>query len=138
ALVEAGYVRAWYARSDIDQRTLEGRENAVRPVSIQRRFDYEQRARGLEVHLQKTIDGDAVTQRLGAGFEVRKTRTDEMRDGREPGIADGRVSTTILGESFPLRDFPVSDTVKWGAWLEDTMAFGRWHVAAALRADRFE
>ena len=138
ALVETGHVRAWYARSDIDQRTLEVRGNAARPVSIQRRFDYEQRARGLEVHLQKAIDGDAVAHRLGAGFEVRKTRTDEMRDGRETGIADGRVSATILGEEFPLRDFPVSDTVKWGAWLEDTMAFGRWHVAAAVRADRYE
>jgi hemoglobin/transferrin/lactoferrin receptor protein len=51
---------------------------------------------------------------------------------------DGIVSETILGETFPLRDFPVSETTEWGAWFEDALTFGDLTVIAALRADRYE
>ena len=51
---------------------------------------------------------------------------------------DGIVTSTILGETFPLRDFPVSETTEWGAWIEDAMTFGDVTIIAALRVDRYE
>jgi hemoglobin/transferrin/lactoferrin receptor protein len=50
----------------------------------------------------------------------------------------GEQTNVLLGEVFPLRDFPISTTKEFGAYLEDTMSFGDWTVIAALRADRFE
>jgi hemoglobin/transferrin/lactoferrin receptor protein len=44
----------------------------------------------------------------------------------------------LLGEVFPLRDFPISDTKETAAFVEDTISVGDWTVVAALRADRFD
>jgi hemoglobin/transferrin/lactoferrin receptor protein len=46
----------------------------------------------------------------------------------------------ILGESFPLRDFPVSDVTRAGAFVQDELQFGDsgWTLIPALRADYYE
>jgi hemoglobin/transferrin/lactoferrin receptor protein len=53
-------------------------------------------------------------------------------------MVTGEQSNNLLGEVFPLRDFPISTTTETGAYIEDTMTFGDWTVIAALRADKFE
>jgi hemoglobin/transferrin/lactoferrin receptor protein len=50
----------------------------------------------------------------------------------------GEQTNVLLGEEFPLRDFPISTTQELGAYVEDTMSFGDWTVIAALRADQFK
>lgn len=137
ALVEAGILRVYTGNSDVDQHTLDVRGTAARPVIIDRRFRYEQAFHGFEVNLQRDLDGGAVTHRIGAGVEYRRTRTEEMRNGTETGIEDGLSQSSILGESFPLRDFPVTDTDEWGVYLEDTMMMRDFTVIAALRSDHY-
>jgi hemoglobin/transferrin/lactoferrin receptor protein len=137
-LVDAGTLRGYYGVSRVDQHTTDERAVAARPVSIDRRFWYEQRFRGVELNLQKDLQSDRVTHRLVAGLEYRRTGTEELRDGTETGLSDGVSSKTILGEIFPLRDFPVTATDEWGAYLEDTLSFGDWSLILALRADRYE
>ena len=137
-LVDSGVLRAFYGKTQVDQRTYDERALAARPVAINRQFLFEQSARGLELHLQKNLQGAGVSHGIGAGLEYRRKRTKELRDGTEAGLDDGMASATILGETFPLRDFPLSETTEWGAWLEDSMTFGDFTVIAALRADRYE
>ena len=79
-----------------------------------------------------------VGHRLSYGFEARHRETEEYRDGLETGIEDGEQSSVLLGEDFPLRDFPISETDEWGAFLEDTITLGRWSITGALRADHYE
>lgn len=137
-LLDAGILRLYTGQSDIEQRTLDVRGNAPRPVAIDRRFGYGQAFHGFESNLQRDLGAGAVTHRLGAGIEYRRTRTDELRDGTETGIEDGVSQSAILGEVFPLRDFPVTDTDEWGVYLEDTLMMRDVSVNAALRADRYE
>ena len=137
-LVDAGTLRAYYGVSKVDQYTRDERAVATRPVSIDRRFWYEQRFGGVELNLQKDLQTDRLAHRLVAGLEFRRTGTEEFRDGTETGLNDGVSSKTILGENFPLRDFPLTATDEWGAYLEDTLSFGDWSLIVALRADRYE
>lgn len=137
-VIDSGVVRGWYARSDIDQRTLDVRAAAARPVRIDRRFRFGQRTKGIELVLRNDLEGRLAAHRLAAGIELRSTRTRELRDAIETGLVDGATSSTILGEVFPLRDFPVSDTAKSGAWIEDTVVAGNWRLIAAVRADRYD
>ncbi len=44
----------------------------------------------------------------------------------------------MLGEVFPLRDFPISTTTEWGAYIEDSITSGRWSLIAALRWDGYD
>ncbi|MCG8370165.1 MAG: TonB-dependent hemoglobin/transferrin/lactoferrin family receptor [Proteobacteria bacterium] len=137
--VDTGLVRAFWERAEIDQVTLDERAAARTPVSIDRYFSYDQEIRGLEINLWKNFDGDTASHRVGVGVEYRERRTEEFRDGLSTNLSTGDRTNVLLGEVFPLRDFPVSDTTETAAFIEDTISIGeRWTVIAAVRADRFD
>ncbi len=137
-LADDGVIRAWHQASDFEQKTRDERTLAPRPVVIDRLFAFQQRATGLEANLQKTFATDHATHRVSYGFEAKQRKTEEYRDGIETGLDDGQRTNVLLGEVFPLRDFPVSRTREWGAFVEDTVSFGRWALSAALRADHYD
>lgn len=137
-LVDSGVARGYYEIAEIDQATLDERALASRPVSIDRFFHFEQETRGVELNLQKEIAASRTSHRVGAGIEYRTRTTEEYRDGLERDLATGAASNVILGEEFPLRDFPISVTRALGAYLEDTVSFGKWSLIGAIRADRFD
>ncbi len=133
-----GVIRAWHQTSDFAQRTYDERSLGARPIAIERLFSFRQNAVGLEANVQKTVLTGRVSHRLSYGFEVRHRKTEEYRNGLETGLVDGERTNILLGEVFPLRDFPISETDELGAFLEDAITLGRWSVTAALRADRYE
>ena len=135
--IDDGTVRMFYEVADIEQATLDERGKARTPVSIDRFFAFEQRIKGAELNLWKAVDGTTVTQRIGFGLEYRERRTEEYRDGLSTNMSTGEQTNVLLGEVFPLRDFPISTTREFGAFVEDTISFGDWTVIAALRADSF-
>jgi len=136
--IDRGVVRAYYEVADIEQQTLDERGNAGTPVSIDRFFAFDQEIRGLELNLWADIERARVSHRIGLGFDYRERRTEEYRDGLSTNMETGEQTNVLLGEVFPLRDFPISTTKEIGAYLEDTMTFGDWTVIAALRADQFD
>jgi hemoglobin/transferrin/lactoferrin receptor protein len=136
--VDSGVVRAYYEVADIEQSTLDERAAARTPVSIDRFFAFEQQIRGTELNLWKDVAGARLAHRLGFGVEYRERRTEEFRDGLSTNLATGAQTSVLLGEDFPLRDFPISTTTEIGAYVEDTMTVGDWTLIAALRADRFD
>jgi hemoglobin/transferrin/lactoferrin receptor protein len=137
-LVDEGVLRAYTQGSTIEQQTYDERGLATRPVAIDRYFSFDQQTRGIEANLQKQFLTGAFSHRLGFGLEYRKRETEEFRDGLETGLLDGQVSNVLLGEVFPLRDFPVSTTNEWGAYVEDSISNGRWSLIAALRWDGYD
>ena len=135
--IDSGLIRVFHQASDVQQYTLDERALATRPVSIDRYFRFEQLIKGAELNLQKTVQTGSVDHQLGFGLEYRERQTEEYRDGLERGINDGQVTNTLLGEVFPLRDFPISDSAEWGAYFEDVMSVGDWSIIAALRGDHY-
>jgi hemoglobin/transferrin/lactoferrin receptor protein len=136
--INAGVVRAYYETADIQQYTLDERAAARTPVSIDRYFSFQQEIRGVELNLWKDFTGDVVSHRLGFGLEYRDRDTEEYRDGLSTDLATGARTNVLLGEVFPLRDFPVSTTTETAAFVEDTISVGSWTFIAAIRADRFD
>ncbi len=137
-LFDSGIVRGFYELSGIEQLTLDERAAARTPVSIDRLFSYEQEIRGVEVNLWKNISGGVFSHRLGFGLEYRDRLTEEYRDGLSTRLETGEQTNVLLGEVFPLRDFPISKTTETAAFLEDTISFGDWRVIAAVRANQFD
>lgn len=136
--VDAGVLRAFYETAGISQLTLDERGLAATPTSIDRYFNFDQEIRGLELNLQKSSAGEHATHKLGFGVEYRQRETTEFRDGLSTNMLDGTSTNVILGEAFPLRDFPVSLSREWGAYVEDTISVGDWSLIGAIRADRFD
>ena len=136
--IDAGIVRAYYETAEISQSTLDERALAIAPVSIDRYFSFDQEISGIELNLQKTISGESAEHQLGFGVEYRERQTTEYRDGLSTSLNDGTTTNVILGEAFPLRDFPISHSREWGAYIEDTLSVGNWSIIGALRADSFD
>lgn len=135
--VDSGVIRGFYEIADINQNTFDERGLARRPVAIDRFFGFEQKSQGVELNLQKDLQGFNVSHRLGFGLEYRERRTEEIRDGLETDLETGLQTNVLLGEVFPLRDFPISKSKEWGAYIEDAVSVSDWTIIAALRVDRY-
>lgn len=136
--IDGGSLRAWRLEATTRQATLDERAAASRPVSIDRYFRFDQDLYGIELNLRRSFETAAISHRVGVGVELRERQSEEFRDGLETGLADGIITNVLLGEVFPLRDFPLSRTRELAAFVEDTMEYGRWALTAGLRADRYE
>ncbi len=132
-----GIVRAFFENAIVEQQTLDERALARTPVSIDRYFEFDQAIAGLEINTWKDIVGATASHRLGFGVEYRERRTEEFRDGLSTNLATGAQTNELLGEVFPLRDFPISTSTEAAVFVEDTISIGDWKLVAALRADRF-
>ncbi len=133
--LDEALLRVFHASADVDQDTIDERAAASMPVSLLREFDYEQRLRGGEFELWKALDAGGWSHRLGLGAEWTERRTEEIRDGLSRNLLDGSTDHRILGEEFPLRDFPVTATRELGLWLSDQVTKGPLTLSAALRYD---
>jgi hemoglobin/transferrin/lactoferrin receptor protein len=136
--IDAGVLRGYYETAEVSQQTLDERGLARTPVSIDRFFKFDQEIQGFELNLQKAVDRDSSSHQFGFGLEYRERETTEFRDGLSTNMTDGTSTNVILGEVFPLRDFPISESTEWGAYIEDAYSRGDWSIIAAIRADRYE
>jgi len=134
--------RVYWQGTDTRQDTYEERV-AVPPrtpaVQIDRSFRLEDRTVGAEFTAAKDLAYGSTRHDVVYGFEASGTRLEERRDGLQTNLATGATTPTILGETFPLRDFPISDVTEIGVFVQDEMRFGErpWSVIPALRADYY-
>lgn len=74
---------------------------------------------------------------LLGGFDTARLELDEQRDGQETNLTTGARTNVILGEHFPVRDFPLSSMETFGAFLADrwTLPSGRAVAHLGVRYD---
>jgi hemoglobin/transferrin/lactoferrin receptor protein len=134
--------RLYWQGTDTQQDTYEERR-AVPPrtpaVAIERGFSLEDRTLGAEFTAVRDFARGRYRHDLVYGFELAGTRIEERRDGVQTDLATGASTSTILGETFPLRDFPVSDVTEAGVFLQDEIRLdgGAWTLIPALRVDYY-
>jgi hemoglobin/transferrin/lactoferrin receptor protein len=92
---------------------------------------------GAEIVLARDLASAGGPHRLTGGLEFAETRVVERRDGLQTNLTTGATTSTILGESLPVRDFPVTLIREAGVYLQDEWrpGDGRWSLIPALRAD---
>ncbi len=136
--VDNGVFRLYYQLANVQQGTLDERGLARTPVSIQRDFEFDQKIRGFEFNVQKYINTKNTSQVLAFGLEYRGRKTEEIRDGLSTNLNDGSQTNVLLGEEFPLRDFPISDSSEWGVYIEDSIYINDWTIIAGVRGDYYD
>lgn len=114
-----GRWRLWHQATDTQQLTHEERPNAATPINIDRRFEYQHRSTGLGADLETQIHTGPLTHQLGYGFEVTRAFVSNLRDGLQINRRTGASTKVIIGERFPLRDFPKSQIDELGIYLHD-------------------
>lgn len=141
-LAESGVGRLFWQRSETVQRTVQDRAPDSRtpdPTRRQRDFFFEQTQVGGELTLERADLFWGLDHRLVYGLEFVATETQELRDAELINLTDGTRTNVILGEVFPLRDFPVTDTVEVGVYAHDEIAIGDdWTLIPAIRVERYD
>jgi hemoglobin/transferrin/lactoferrin receptor protein len=130
--------RAYRQRAELTQLTDETRDAAQPPVFQRRRFDYRDDVLGFGADLQLELRQGPLRHRLGLGAEWVETRLDQRRDAVQTNLETGDESNVLLGERFPLRDFPLTRTVETGLYVHDELRFADWPLSLVpgLRYDR--
>tara|TARA_R110000823_G_scaffold144958_2_gene275044 strand:- start:2063 stop:4315 length:2253 start_codon:yes stop_codon:yes gene_type:complete len=114
-----GQWRLWHQSSDTLQKTDESRSLATPPVELFRRFEFGQENTGVGVDLESELHLGGSMHRIGYGFEAVFSDLDQQRFATQTDLETGEVATTVLGESFPLRDFPRTEVTEAGVYLFD-------------------
>ncbi len=121
-LIDRGHWRIWRQLTDTRQETFEQRTLAPVPVDLFRHFDFEQAFTGLGSDLESRFEAFGLEHRLGYGFELTRAELTTRRDALQTRIDTGQPTNVILGEVFPLRDFPESRVTELGIYLHDEIA----------------
>ena len=83
------------------------------------RFRYEAKEQGAIAIGESEPRWFGLDHRLVVGAEFSRTRASELRDGRQTDLGSGAVTNVVGGEPLPTRDFPVTDTDRFGVFAQD-------------------
>lgn len=139
-----GQWRLFYQNSDTVQRTIEQRSTIIfgepDPQQRMRVFDFDQQSLGAELYLQSHFSTNNIRHRLVYGFELEHVQTDQVRDGSALSLLTGEVSNVVGPDSFPVRDFPQSDTLSIGWFVQDEIELlgKRLMLVPGLRIDYYD
>ena len=137
-------------RSDNFQRSLEARaattatcsgvtagaNNCLRDLTT----EYNQNIMGGGFSLEHLLSGSGALHRIVWGGDASKQRTAEERNGFRTILNTGAVTNTIFPDpTFPVRDFPASDTSLKGLYIQDEIALadGKLQIIPGLRWDAY-
>ncbi|MCX7552449.1 TonB-dependent hemoglobin/transferrin/lactoferrin family receptor [Marinicella sp. S1101] len=136
-----GRLLVYHANTDFEQHSFETRfSRRGTPLLQQRQFNFDSARTGLELNFTQSITSENSQHQLIYGFEFIHSEVQESRDASETNLLTGVVSQTVLGETFPLRDFPQTDVQELGLFIHDeiTWADSPWTLVPALRFDHYD
>jgi hemoglobin/transferrin/lactoferrin receptor protein len=133
--------RAYWRSTRVEQVTDEQRRAAgprTPAVALFRQFSFDDETLGLEATGTREFERFGAAHRVVMGFEADRSRVRERRDGLQTTLATGAQTNVILGEAFPLRDFPDTVVTRAGVYLQDRLETGgRSAWIPAVRIDHY-
>jgi len=133
-LFEENVFRMYYLDSETEQKTTDLRPLARKPVRIDRNFNYQQEIVGAEFNSFAQLGQHSLVM----GIDFSQTTTEEQRNGTQTTLSTGAVTNVVAGETFPLRDFPMSKSQELGVFVQDEIELSsNWTLVPALRFDYY-
>ncbi|MFO1078924.1 MAG: TonB-dependent hemoglobin/transferrin/lactoferrin family receptor [Planctomycetota bacterium] len=132
--------RLYLESTRVAQQTFESRRAVAATrtpaVDLYRRFDYSDRTGGGQLQVSLAPRSG---HRLMAGIDLASHEIRESRDGLQTTPSTGATTALILGENFPLRDFPVTRVREAGLWLADEWRpdGSRLSISPSVRVDDY-
>lgn len=136
--IDRGQWRLWHQQAQTRQDSFETRSLAPTPVALFRRFDFDQTSTGLGADLESGFAALGLNHRLGYGFELSRSDLSTQRDGLQTNLNTGQAGSVVLGERFPLRDFPNSDITELGIYLHNETQLGQVMFSPGLRYEYYK
>lgn len=136
--MEQATLKIYANHSEFDQQTQEDRTSRGGSTTQNRRFEYLQDTWGFEFNLHQRLETDQSSHRLVYGLTYTQNDIVEQRDATQINHSTGQITNNLLGEQFPLRDFPKSKVAEWGLFIHDEIALSDdWTLIPAIRYDHY-
>ncbi len=137
--IDRGSWRLWHQQTDTDQYTYEERLTAPTPIRLWRDFDFSHESTGLAADFESSFVLGGLNHRLGYGFEFIRNQVSDVRNAEQTNLSTLETTNTLLGETFPLRDFPNSNVNEYGLYLHDEISFldNRLIVSPGIRFEHY-
>lgn len=100
-------------------------------------FGFTQEIYGGEVQFSGLRQSGDWEHNFTYGLSIDSTATSRPRDRIETDLITGVVNNVISGETFPNKNFPDTDTVQAGLYVQDIAKYGRLRLIPALRFDYY-
>ncbi|MBL4742439.1 MAG: TonB-dependent receptor [Idiomarina sp.] len=114
--------RLFIQNSEAQQYTDEQRLSADPALFIERDFSYQHRLYGVGADFASSLRIGDVGQQLGYGFEWLKSTYTDLRDAEQLNLQTAESTKVLLGEQFPLRDFPTTEVRELGVYVHNEIA----------------
>ncbi|HHP7245544.1 MAG TPA: TonB-dependent hemoglobin/transferrin/lactoferrin family receptor [Elainellaceae cyanobacterium] len=103
-------------------------------------YDFLDRVWGANLQLRNDFGIGNIGNRLTYGIEVSNTRNERPRDRTETNLLTGEETQTSVTDTFPVEDFPQSDTFRLGLYVQDEISLlsDRLAVIPGLRFDYYD
>lgn len=140
-LADEGRLLLFHANTEFEQNTFENRASRRgTPLFQFRQFNFDSSRTGLELNFTKGWQTDQTQHQLIYGLEFTQSDVQESRDATETNLTTGVTSHVVLGETFPLRDFPETKVQELGVFVHDEISWAdsRWTLVPALRFDHYD
>ena len=133
----------YYQQSSTDQRSIEERAASRRSPSPSRRFPefrLNEKVIGASVDAATELRREGQVHRLLFGLRLDKRTVNESRDNLFINLDTGESTKVVLGETFPVRDFPVSQITEAAVFVHDEIILGegRFTLIPGLRAEYYQ
>ena len=104
----------------------------------ERGFRFGQVSTGLELTAQWRGEVAGLANWQVFGVDVARHEFEGLREGQETNLATGASTPVILGEVFPLRDFPNTRATELGLFWQDEVRLGHgWALVPGLRWEHY-
>lgn len=127
--------------SDTEQHVDEQRDTPFFKLreQLKRQFTYTQSILGGDAQGSTQFEWAAMQHHLSYGAELLSTDIEALRNGSLTDLDTGKVSNKITPDTFPVRDFPLTTTLRGGLFLQDEISLwqDRLKLIPALRLDYF-
>ena len=133
---ETGRANLYWQKVDIDQDTVDTRSPLN--LRLEREFNYDVTSFGLTLDLDSRFVTGNLTHRLGWGISLERSEISESRDGTSLDLVTGARSNVILGEVYPVRDFPDSSVNEAAFYLHDEIEIGALTLIPGLRYEYYQ
>lgn len=104
-----------------------------------RAFTFDQESLGMELTGQWRGEWAGLSHWQVFGVDLVRHEYRGLRDGSEANLLTGVTTNVVLGEVFPLRDFPISVARETGVFWQDEISVGKgWAVVPGVRWEAYE